>query len=283
MTPIQFNPMRSLIFVHCPKEKFRHKLIHWMYFHHVQESMAQFGPYVSKYTYHWALPIPEEGERFGTRNFNLAEHYWLVNPMDSRLKVKAIAEYMPPEALVWQGTLPDKEETLKMGMLKGDEGRSTGRDAEDGTIPFVWAFVPMWWEEDFKGSGRTLADGYNYRWLFVIKYPEGVSKEDGDKWFYNDMIPVFQAMKQTTRILSSSVIQEVNDCPYQRMVEIWFDDNEGWHDAVMKEAATIKKPSWASIDYFPYLKPQTEIVGEFLSDRPGDDHYSQYGGFRPMR
>lgn len=97
------------------------------------------------------------------------------------------------------------------------------------------------------------------------------------------MIPAFKAMKQTTRILSSSIIQEVNDCLYQRMVEIWFDDNEGWYDAVMKEATAIKKPSWASVDYFPYLKPKTEIVGEFLSERPGDDHYSQCGGFTPMR
>lgn len=283
MTPIEFNPMRSIIFVHCAKEKYRHKLMHWQYFYHVPESMAQFGPYVSKYTYHWALPVPEDGERFGTRNYNIAEHYWLVNPMDQRLKVKAIAEYMPPEALVWQGTLPDKPETLSMGMLGGDEGRSTGLTGDDGTIPFVWTFVPMWWEEEFKGTNRTLADGYNYRWLFTIKYPDGVTKEEGDKWFYEEMIPGFINMSQTTRIMCSNIMQEINACPFHKLVEIWFEDNEDWHDAVTIEAATIKKPAWASVDTFPYLKPQQEIVGEFFGDRPGDEHYTQYGGYKPMR
>lgn len=283
MSTIEFNPMRSIIFVHCAKEKFRHKLQHWQYYHHVQESMAQFGPYVSKYTYYWALPVPEDGERFGTRNYNIAEHYWMVNPMDTKLKIKAISEYFPPEALIWQGQLPDTQESHNMGMFQGDAGRSSGRDGVEGTIPFVWTFVPMWWEEDFKGANRTLEDGCNYRWLFTIKYPDGVSKEEGDKWFYNEMIPAFQNMKQTTRILTSNVMQEINRCPFQRLVEIWFGDNEEWHDAVMIEAAKIKKPEWASVEHFPYLEPQTEIVGEFFSDMPGDDHYTQFNGYRPMR
>lgn len=214
---IEFNPMRSLIFVHCAKEKYRHKLMHWQYYHHVQESIAQFGPYVSQYNYH------------------------------------------------------------------GDVGRSSGRDGVEGTIPFVWAFVPMWWEEEFKGAGRTLEDGCNYRWLFTIKYPKGVPQEEGDRWFFEDMIPAFAEMPHTTKIVTSKIKQEINGCPFHRLVEMWFDDNEVWHDAVMNEAQKIRKPEWASVEQFPYLKPQTEIVGEFLSDRPADMHYSQFRGYIPMR
>ncbi len=280
---IAFEPMRSLIYVHCAKEKFRHRLQHWQYFYHVPESIAQFGPYVSRYTYYWALPIPPDGERFGTRNYNIAEHYWLVNPMSPELKIKAIAEYFPPEALVWQGQLPDTTEALSGTMFKGDEARSSGKEGLDGTIPFVWVFVPMWWEEDIKGRERTLMDGCNYRWQFVIRYPDGVSREQGDQWLYDEMLPAFQNMKQVKRILTSRILQSVNMTPYQRVVEMWFDGPDEWHEAVTMESQKIKKPSWASTDVFPFIKPQTEIVSMLLSDMPGDDHYSQYRGYIPMR
>jgi len=280
---IAFEPMRSLIYVHCAKEKYRHKLQHWLYFHHIPESMAQFEPYVSKYAYYWVLPVPEDGARFGTRNHNITEHYWLVNPMNPQLKVKALCEYMPPAAFVWQGHLPDTPEALQGEMLQGDDARSTGREGIAGTIPFVWVFVPMWWEEEFKGKMRTLQDGCNYRWQFVIKYPEGVSKEEGDKWLFTEVIPAFQNMPQVNRILTSSIMQHVNQTPYQRLLEIWFDGPDEWHEAVTVETAKIKKPVWASEPCFPYLKPQTEIVSMFVSDMPGDEHYAQYRGYIPMR
>ena len=33
--------------------------------------------------------------------------------------------------------------------------------------PNDFAFVPVWWEEDFKGEGRTVEDGSDYRWQFM--------------------------------------------------------------------------------------------------------------------
>ncbi|MCR5667199.1 MAG: acetyl-CoA hydrolase [Eubacterium sp.] len=283
MENIEFNPVRSFIFVDCPQEKNRHKLQHWMYYHHVPESMAKFGPFVTKYTYYWALPVPDDGERFGGRNFCLTEHYWLVNPNDSRTMVNALSEYFPPEAMVWQGHLPDRPETYEKSMFNGDDARATEGNEEDDTIPFVYIFMPFWWEEDLKGASRTLEDGYNYRWLFTFKYPDGVSLEQGDKWFFDEMMPTFCNMPQTTRILTSRVKSELNDSPYQRVVEIWFEDNEKWLEAVTEGVKNMKKPEWATVDSFPFLKPQKEIVSLFLSDLPGDDHYSQYHGYQPRR
>jgi len=283
---IQFQPMRSLIYVDVVKEDYRHMLKHWLYYHHVPESMAQFGPYVSKYAFYPALPTPPEGDRFGAHRMQLTEHYWLVNPMESSFKNKALSEFFPIDVLKWQGNIPDDEivqilegeETTKVG---GDDARTTG--GNNGCPPFIFAFVPICWEEDFKGANRTIEDGPNYRWQFVMKYPDGVSIEEGDKWFYEEVVPKFQAMPDVLRMLSSKIIQEINECPYQRVVEMWFNCPSAWYRSVVENAKEIKKPSWAKYDQFPYLQPKFEISSLFLTDTAESDNYTQYRGYIPMR
>ena len=283
---IQFQPMRSLIYVDVVKEDYRHMLKHWLYYHHVPESMAQFGPYVSKYAFYPALPTPPEGDRFGAHRMQLTEHYWLVNPMESSFKNKALSEFFPLDVLKWQGNIPDDEivqiledeETTKLG---GDDARTTG--GNNGCPPFIFAFVPICWEEDFKGANRTIEDGPNYRWQFVMKYPDGVSIEEGDKWFYEEVIPKFQAMPDVLRMLSSKIIQEINECPYQRVVEMWFNCPSAWHRSAVVNAKEIKKPSWAKCDQFPYLQPKFEISSLFLTDTAESDNFTQYRGYIPMR
>lgn len=283
---IQFQPMRSLIYVDVVKEDYRHMLKHWLYYHHIPESIAQFGPYVSKYAFYPALPTPPEGDRFGTHRMQLTEHYWLVNPMTEAFKNKALSEYFPMDVLKWQGTIPDDgvvailegDETEKLG---GDDARSTG--GGNGCPPFIFAFVPISWEEDFKGANRTIEDGPNYRWQFVMKYPDGVTMEEGDKWFYGEVVPKFQENPDVLRMLSSKIIQEVNGCPYQRVVEMWFNCPSAWYRSAVENAKEIKKPEWAEYDEFPYLKPNFEISSIFLTDIAESDNYTQYRGYIPMR
>jgi hypothetical protein len=278
--PEEFKPMRSLIYVDVVKEKYRHKLLHWLHRYHVQDSISQFGPYVTKYAFYMALPTPPEGERFGTIRMQLTEHYWLVNPFTSNKKVKALTEYFPLEALKWQGTVPDTDEVLNEN-IEGDAARSSGGDK--GMPPFLFAFVPVWWEEDFKGSQRTVEDGPNYRWQWTFKYPDGVSPEEGDKWFYNEVIPKFQAMSEVTRILTSKVIQSVNHCPFYRVVEMWFDGPDEWYNAAVVNAKNIAKPNWATQELFPYLVPRFEIQSVFLPDIAYSDNMTQHRGWITMR
>jgi len=277
---VEFNPMRSLIYVDCAKEEYRHRLKHWLYKYHVPESISQFGPYVSKYAFYPVLPTPPDGERFGPIRMQLTEHYWMVNPMSIELQHKALNEYFPIDVLKWQGTVPDDDDADLM--LGGDDARSTG-GVDTGMPPFIFAFVPVWWEEDFKGKERTLEDGPNYRWQFVINYPDGVSAEEGDKWFYEEVIPAFTAMPEVVRILTSKIICEVNNCPFHRVVEMWFDGPAAWHKAAVENTTSIKKPDWAETDCFPYLKPYFRFSSLFLTDIAESDNYSQYRGYIPMR
>lgn len=283
---IEFRPMRSLIYVDVVKEDYRHLLKHWLYRHHIPDSISQFGPYVTKYAFYPALPTPPEGDRFGTCRMQLTEHYWLVNMFTKEFKNKALTEYFPKDVLKWQGNIPDVEEINETieevaANIEGNEARSAG--GNNGCPPFVFAFVPISWEDDFKGSDRTVEDGPNYRWQFVMKYPEGVSLEEGDKWFYEEFIPKFKGMDEVIRILSSKIIQEVNGCQFQRVVEMWFNCPSDWYKATIEKSKDIKKPDWAQIDIFPYLKPRFEISSLFLTDIAESDNYSQYRGYITMR
>lgn len=287
-----FEPMRSLIYVDVAKEDYRIKLENWLYRYHIPDSISQFGPYVSKYAFYSALPVPPGGERYGTIKMQLTEHYWLANPnnIEKFQHNKALTEFFPPDVLKWQGNIPDddinpnvdKSKALEEN-IEGDAARATKGDASQGTVPFIFAFVPVWWEEDFKGAGRTVEDGPNYRWQFVIKYPEGVSIDEGDKWLHEEFIPAFVEIDETNRILSSRVIKEANGCDFDRVVEMWFQCQTAWTVAVDKAAKMVKKPSWAETEDFPYLAKSFGISSVFLSDIARSDNMTQYNGYITMR
>ncbi len=285
-----FYPVRSLIFVDLAHEDYRIKLENWLYRYHVPDSISQFGPYVSKYAFYQALPVPPGGERFGTVRMQMTEHYWLANPNDIREFVhhKALTEFFPKDVLIWQNNLPDEGHShfITKGEeenFEGDDARSTKGNEALGTVPFVFAFVPVWWEDDFKGEGRTVEDGPNYRWQFMVRYPEGVSREEGDKWLKEEFIPAFTDCEEVTRCLSSRIMKEVNNCDFDRLVEMWFPCQTAWVNAVEKASKKCKKPEWAETSDFPYLKKSYGFTGIFLSDIARSDNMTQYHGYITMR
>lgn len=274
----EFDLMRSLIYVDVVKEQYRHKLLHWLYYHHVPESMSQFAPYVTKYAFYNALPVPPQGERFGSTRLQLTEHYWLVNPNSLFMGNKAFTEYFPADVLKWQGTLPD--DTCDT-VMDGDAARCTGGD--NGMKPFVFAFVPVCWEDDLKGPAPCLCNGVNYRWQFMVSYPEGVSDADGERWLMEQVMPVFKNKPEVKRILSSKIIREVSDCPFHRVVEMWFDGPDEWYKVAVTEGADIPRPGWGQTELFPYLKPFYNFTGIFLTDFVSADHYAGYRGYQALR
>ena len=279
MGEITYQPLRSLIYVDCVKEEYRHKLQHWLYYYHAPESIAKFEPWVTKYAFYNALPTPPQGERFGTYRMQLTEHYWMVNPMSQESLVNSLNEYFPIDAMIWQGTLPEnaKEDGF---MADGEAARASGGD--NGCPPFIFAFLPIFWEQDLKGAGRTMVDGPNYRWQFLVSYPEG-HKEDGDQWMMNEILPAFAAMPEVTRMMTSKVKKEINNCHMDRWVEMWFDGPEEWYHCAVENAASFKKPEWAEYDNFPYLRPQFQFASLFLTDIATSDNLKQYRGYLPMR
>ena len=286
-----FYPVRSLIYVDLAHEDYRIKLENWLYRYHVPDSISQFGPYVSKYAFYPALPTPPGGERFGTVRMQLTEHYWLANPNDvgfAKDHHKVLTEYFPTDVLVWQNNIPDKGHSHIIDKsdelnIEGDSARSVKGNEEAGTVPFIFAFVPVWWEEDFKGEGRTVEDGPNYRWQFMVKYPEGVDMEEGDKWLKEEFLPSIYENEECTRCVTSAIKKEVNNCDYDRVVEMWFKCQSAWCEAIGIAAEKCAKPAWAETEDFPYLKKSYGISGIFLSDYARSDNLTQFRGYITMR
>ncbi len=280
----EFNLMRSLIYVGLAKEEYRTKLEHWLYYHHIPESVSKLAPYITKYAFYQAYPTPPEGDRFGARKMQLTEHYWLVNEHTPEMANNILNEYMPLDVLRWQGCIPDVESaTVHNNSKNGDEGRAAG----GGEFPpFIFSFVPINWEEDFKGKERTLNDGPNYRWQFLIQYPEGVSKEEGERWFHEELVPFFVGSVRVNRFVSSKVIVNYGapEAQFDRVCEVWFDGPEEWYDLCVNLAPKyLKTPEWAQQEQFPFLKPQHNIASVFLSDKCTSDNLRNYMGYITLR
>ena len=273
-----YRPMRSVIYVDCVREEYRHRLQHWLYAVHVPDSISKFAPYCNKYAFYNALPVPPEGERFGTRRMQMTEHYWMVNEMLPEMRGNAFAERMPVEVLRWQGMIPDDGTDLSHAEnMDADAHRASG----GGDMPpFVFAHVPINWENDYKGAGRTVDDGPNYRWQFVLQWPDA---EAGEKWFNEVFVPFFQNRPEVNRFVSSKIYQDVMGCKFHRLVELWFDGPEEWYAAAVEGTKDLEKPAWAQQEKFPFLKSNFNIVGIFLSDMASSDNLTQYRGYITMR
>lgn len=275
----EYRPMRSVIYVDCVREEYRHKLQHWLYSVHVPDSISKFGPYCNKYAFYNALPVPPQGERFGTRRMQMTEHYWLVNELTPEMSVNAFTERMPVEVLRWQGMVPDDGTDLSHeANMDGDDHRTSGGD--NGCPPFVFAHVPINWAEDYKGKGRTIDVGPNYRSQFVLRWP---CEKTGEKWFHEVFLPYFQNRPEVNRFVSSKIYHDVVGCSFHRLVEMWFDGPEEWYAAAVEGTQNMEAPEWAQEPQFPFLKSNCNIVGMFLSDMVSSDNLTQYRGYITMR
>ena len=282
----EYRPMRSVIYVDCVREEYRHRLQKWLYSTHIPDSIAKFTPYCNKYTFYWALPTPPEGERFGTRRMQMTEHYWMVNEMTPEMSVSSLTERMPVEVLRWQGMIPDDGTDLSHAAnMDGDSHRSSGGD--NGCPPFVFAHVPINWQDDYKGKGRTIDDGANYRWQFVVRWP---CEKTGEKWFTDVFVPYFQSRPEVTRFVSSKIYHDVVGCQFHRLVEMWFDGPEEWYAAAVEGTRDMPRPDWAKEApeaapqaQFPFLKPNFYLVSMFLSDMATTDNLVQYRGYQTLR
>ena len=292
MVDFKFEPMRSFIYVNVAKEDYRPLLQRWLYKTHVPDSISQFEPYVTKYAFYPSYPCPPDGDRFGYAKMQLTEHHWLVSDLDPRLGIKAIAETFPPEVLLWQGNItPEILEMMKNGPgpeaapeEDGDIGNEARSTNVEGANPFIFCFCPMWWEDDIKGAGRNIEDGANYRWNFAIGYPEGVSTEEGDKWLFEEVIPIFEKAPECTRILHSKVKKEINGgTGMEHVFEMFFENQSAWHKVAVEDTKAIAKPAWAQQDEFPFLKPYHKIIGCCVSDFTMSNNLANYRGYMPRR
>lgn len=264
------QPMRSFLMVSVRDDNDLPAAYRWLYRHHIPDGISQFAPYVTKYATYRALPLPSGAEDFGTYNWIMTEHHFLLSPF-GKLGL-AFAEYFDEQYL--ELTRQPVGGELRPGIWSG---------SREGYHPTAMALTPIFWEDDLKGADRTIEDGPNYRWLIMFKYPPSVSREIGDRWFLEIFAAALIGRLEVNRFLSSRVLDDPCPGPFDRVAEIWFDDSKGWGAAIAAVRTFVEKPSWAEWDQFPFLEPYKDLVGEFLLDRPESDHLQQYRGYISTR
>jgi hypothetical protein len=161
--------------------------------------------------------------------------------------------------------------------------QSGWQGSRDGYHPLVFSFAPIFWEDDFKGADRLTDAGPNFRWLFLLTYPDGVSIDEGDAWFKEVFAPEVCANPEVNRFISSRQLDDPQINPFQRISEIWFDDSDGWRRTMVERAGSYTKPPWATWDRLPFFEPFKDIVGVFILDRPDSDHLQQWRGYITTR
>ena len=273
---VQVEPMRSVIMVAVRDDSDLPAAYRWLYKYHVPESISQFEPYVTKYSTYRALPLPKGAEEFGTYNWIMTEHYWLINPFSTSKSANS-------DGIAFAETYSKEYLEITRQPTQGDLRPANWLGSQAGYHPTVFAFLPMFWEDDIKGKTRTPEDGPNYRWMIAFRYPEGVSQEEGDKWFRDSFATELAKLPEVNRIISSRVLNTPRVSPFQRVVEIWFDNSKQWEKAISEVKGKLQKPSWAKYDKFPYMEPYKDFVGEFLLDKPESDHLTQYRGYNTTR
>ncbi|WP_319411443.1 hypothetical protein [uncultured Cohaesibacter sp.] len=269
----QWQPMRSMLLVSVRDDSDLPAAYRWLYKHHVNDSISQFAPYVTKYSTYRALPLSPSAEDFGTYNFIMTEHYWLIDPFNGGGAPKGVAftEHFNDEYLTIT------RQPTGMGLRPG-----VWTGSREGYHPTAFMFLPIYWEHEYKGP-RSIEDGPNYRWIFTIAYPDGVDREEADKWFHEEFMAAFCALPQVTRALSSPVLDNPRKSPFHRLAEIWFENSREWESAVETVWKTIPKPDWATHDRFPFFEPYKDCVSIFLLDRPESDHLEQFRGYNTTR
>ena len=117
----------------------------------------------------------------------------------------------------------------------GDAGNAARKSNNAEGNPFIFAFLPMWWEKDLKGKGRTIEDGANSRFNMTIGFPEGVDKAEGENWLFEKVVPILQAAPECTRVLASAVKKDINGCVMDWVLEIWFENQSGWYKMCIRD------------------------------------------------
>jgi hypothetical protein len=211
---------------------------------HGPEVVRFVGPWLRRYETYRAYDAPREAERFGVLRGRLTE-LWYASVDEWREANPYRRAYTAPSG-GWEAFF--------------------GRDGAAVTM------VPAMPTDDFLGKEPAPEERPILRWYQVIRYPDGVAREAGDKWYAevhaNELARVPGLLKFTSHAALSPLPFPT---PWVRVSELWFEDFAAWRKAVVESGARYTPPPWGG--EFPFVPMASTFVGckpdvDFLRDRP---------------
>ena len=80
-----------------------------------------------------------------------------------------------------------------------------------------------------------------------MRYPEGVSLEDGEKWYLSVHTQEARQMPGLLRYISYKAVKDSPiKTPWARMTELWFKDYEAFRKATFESGIKYTAPGWAN-------------------------------------
>jgi hypothetical protein len=127
----------------------------WYFQTHSRETVRMMGPWMRRYESYRALDAPKEAERFNVVRYRMTES--MVANIEDR---EEMAPRKRPTTLWPQSDAP-------------------------GPFMFKLAKIAVLANptETFVGQWPPFRDKPYFRWMMMIRYPEGVSLEEGERWY----------------------------------------------------------------------------------------------------
>jgi hypothetical protein len=167
----------------------------------------------------------------------------------------------------YQAYDPPKEAIERFGAVAGRYSELWFTDVEEwNTRPPLGAFTKPNWDMKRMAAAQTIAralpseeflnlnphheDTPIIRWLTAIKYPEGVSIEEGEKWFLEVHAREAKNQPGLLKFISYRSIPEANS-QWVRVNEYWYKDFAAWRKAVIESPPKYTQPSWGG--QYPFV------------------------------
>lgn len=232
----------------------------WLLRDHCADTLSQHDPILDRYVSYRAVPSPEGAESFHPYNWRMTEHWWRELPFHGNIinQGTSIAER-------WPATYTDI-----LGLPKGEARSEKWNGKPDGPHPPAFVFVPRRATEDFKGSGITLDSGTNLRWVIAMRYPEGVTEQEGEDWYLNVHAKEVVQQPGLKRFFSFKATPPKTG-PFVRVSEQWYENADAWRKSIIESPPKYTKPAWAKYDRYPFLEPAVDFVNQFILEFPTDD------------
>ncbi len=233
----------------------------WYYRDHAPEIVRRYGPWMARFECYLPVPAPEDARAYGFHNWRMTEGWWRDLPESGTENDMC---FTPPP--VWARVAP--------------------------------AFVRPQPTEHFTACDWLPLEKACIRWLMLLRYPEGVSQEEGEEWFLRVHAPEVAAQPGLVRFMSYQALQEVGNVPgrwrpdttppagnvqprWHRVLELWYETFDDWRAGVEAADATCTRPGWATWSQYPFFKPYQDLASTFILERPSDDFLRDLRGYVP--
>jgi hypothetical protein len=206
----------------------------WYRTTHSREALLFVGPWLRRYWAYRGFDTPTETDVLGASRYRLTE-MWYANVAEMEEAQRAWYQLSPPPRLL----------------------------ADPARRRIAQIYVPAIPEERYKDGWPREAAEY-FRWVFFMGYPAGVAADEVEAWFVERFAPSLAGRPEVRRFVAGkSVSAAQTPDSWRRMCEVWFDDYDGFKQAVLAQAAP--EPPWKGA--FPYVP----MISIFTNQTPDMD------------